>query len=408
MAFRNRLLVVALSGAVLFLFTIWSAPFAVSNGLRLWIWLKARQEHLTVKIDKIEAPFLRPVVMRGLRIVSAPDAAFHVEVNAPQSKLGLSLKAILLHASGRAIQTLSVDDLRMEIQRGKATKPSLTENGWRTLQKLLPGNFAFERLNLRIEMGPTVIVARNVSVSGNEIESGRFGTDQVMIVSPWFRQTFSQLRGATKWEENRLTLAGLSLTRGLDLPSATGDLSHLAHQNIGLEFDVEVFGGKLRAEISHDWRSDGANWNLVGSATNISLAQTSEAIGSAESVDGLLHACKFSFRGNFLDPTRATGWLWTELTAPAWRERSADVVMLGATLSSRQIEIEQLYLKQGKNELTLKGEASFPTNSFEWLDSDFRGDISASIVNLGDFARLFGANRGDFAGAIAIEGTVNA
>jgi hypothetical protein len=125
-------------------------------------------------------------------------------------------------------------------------------------------------------------------------------------------------------------------------------------------------------------------------------------------VGGLLHACKFSFRGNLLDPTRATGWLWTELTAPAWRERAADVVMLGATLSNRQVEIEQLYVKQGKNELTLHGEASFPTNRFEWLNSNFRGDISASIVNVGDFARLFGANRGDFAGAIAIEGTVNA
>jgi hypothetical protein len=408
MAFRNRLLVVALLGALLFLFTIWSVPFVVSNGLRAWIWWKARQERLTVKIDRIEAPFLRPVVMRGFHILSAHDAAVHTEVNAARITVDLSLKTILLHTSGRAIRTLSADALRMEIRCSNAATPSLTERGWRTLQKLLPGSFNVERFDLRVETGRTVVLLRNVSVSGNEIESGRFGTDQVTIVSPWFRQTFSQLRGATKWEDNRFTLAGLSLTRGLDLPSATSDLSHLARQNIGLEFDIEVFGGKLRADISHDWRSDGANWNLVGSATDISLAQTAEAIGSAEQVGGLLHACKFSFRGNLLDPTRATGWLWTELTAPAWRERAANVVMLGATLSNQQVEIEQLYVKQGKNELTLSGEASFPTNSFEWLNSDFRGDISASIANLGDFARLFGANRGDFAGAIAVEGTVKA
>src|SRR5260370_28170117 len=34
--------------------------------------------------------------------------------------------------------------------------------------------------------------------------------------------------------------------------------------------------------------------------------------------------------------------------------------------------------------------------------------MSASISNLGNFAGLFGANPGDFAGEIAIEGTINA
>ncbi|PYL09499.1 MAG: hypothetical protein DME34_02540, partial [Verrucomicrobia bacterium] len=62
----------------------------------------------------------------------------------------------------------------MEIRRRDSTQPSLSESGWRTLQKLLPGSFDFQRLNVRIETSPAVVLLRNASLSGNEIEAGRF------------------------------------------------------------------------------------------------------------------------------------------------------------------------------------------------------------------------------------------
>ncbi len=390
------------------LFAIWFSPPAVSNGLRMWIWWRARQQGLTVKIDIIDAPFLRPVVLRGFHMASARDSAFHIEVNAVRATVGLSLKAIVMHRSERAIRTLSTEGLRLEIHRSNRAGLSLTESGWATLQKLLPGSLDLGRFDLRVEDGPAVILLRNVSLSASEIDAGRFSADEVTIASPWFRQTFSHLRGATKWEDNRLTLAGLSLTRGLDLPSVTADLSRLGKKTVGLDFDVEVFGGKIRASISNEWRPHVSNWNMMGSAADISLAQTSEAIGLTDHAGGLLHACKFTFRGDPRDVTHATASLWTEVTGLTWRDRAADVIMLGAALYNRQVEVEQIYIKQKNNQLTLRGEASFPTTSSDWLKPDFRGDISASINNLGDFAGLFGANPGDFAGEIAVEGIINA
>ena len=390
------------------LFAIWFTPSAVSNGLRLWIWWRARQQGLTVKIDEVDAPFLRPVVLRGFHMVSAHQATFHIDVSAARATVGLSLKAIVLHMGRRAIRSLSTEGLHLVIHRTEPAGTSLTESGWATLQKLLPGNLDLGRFDLRVEDGAAVILLRSVSLSASEIEAGRFSADEVTIASPWFRQTFSHLRGATKWEDNRLTLAGLSLTRGLDLPSVTTDLSRLDKQNIRVDFDAEVFGGKIRASISNEWRSQVSNWNLMGSAADISLAQTAEAIGFTDRMGGLLHACNFTFRGDARDVTHATASLWTEITGLSWRSRAAEVIMIGAALYNRQVELEQLYIKQKKNQLTLRGEASFPTNSSDWLKPDFRGDISASISNLGDFAGLFGANPGDFAGEITIEGTINA
>ena len=103
------------------------------------------------------------------------------------------------------------------------------------------------------------------------------------------------------------------------------------------------------------------------------------------------------------DLANATASIWTEVTGLTWRDRTAEIVMLGASLYSRQVDIEQLYVKQRRNELTLSGESALPRGGEL---PDFRGDISAAIGDVSDFARLLGWNPSDFAGEIAVSGTV--
>jgi hypothetical protein len=272
---------------------------------------------------------------------------------------------------------------------------------------MLPENLTITNSELRIENGTTLVLLRNGFLSANQSEAGRFTAAEVMIASPWFHQTFSQLHGATHWEADHLTIAGLTLTHGLDLQSATADLSRLGNQRVGLQFDADAFGGKIRGNISHEWRSQHSNWKIAGGATDISLEQTSEAFGFADRVSGLLHAGNFTFRGNLAEPDRVTASLWSELTGLTWRNRTAEAIMLGAALYNRRIQLQQLYIKQQANQFTLSGEAAFPTSASGWLSPDFRGNISASIDQLGDFAALFGAYAGDFAGKITIDGAMD-
>src|SRR4030095_11009768 len=296
--FRLAILLIVLGG----LLAIWLAPSAVSNGVRWWVWWNARQEGLIINIDKIDAPFLRPVVIRRFRVTSAPGNAFLIDLTTTQATLDLNFKRILLHTRGHAIRTLSIQGLRGELHHSNLAGRAITQRGWKTLHKLLPQKLSIVSPDVRLENGSTVILLRNALLSASETEAGRFSAAEIIIASPWFRQTFSNLRGATNWQDNRLTLAGLTLTHGLDLQAITADLSRLGQQHIGLEFDAGAFGGKIRANISHQWRSQRANWKLAGSASDISLAQTSEALGFTDRVDGLLHACNFSFRGNLGDP----------------------------------------------------------------------------------------------------------
>ncbi len=406
MPFKNRLFFAGLLILTATLIAIWFAPLIVSKGVRLWVWWKARQEGLVVNLDEIDAPLLRPVVIRGCRLRSGPDDAFQFEFTVKQASLDLNFKHILLGTRGRAVRDFSIQELRGELRRSNPAGRKMTQGGWATLHKLLPQNLSVASLDIRVEVGPTTILLRKGLLSASEIEAGRFSAAEVMIESPWLRQTFSDLRGATNWQNDRLTVAGLSLTHGLDLQSITADFSRLADQRVGVEFDVDAFGGKIRANISQEWHSQPANWKIAGSASGISLAQTSEAIGFTDRIDGLLHACNFTLSGNLAEPSHVIASLWTELTALTWRNRTAEAITFGAVLYNRQIQLQQLYIRQKTNQLTLSGEASFP-NSSDWFSPDFRGEISASINQLGDFAALFGANPGDFAGKIAVDGTMN-
>lgn len=408
---RNRLLLllICLSILILALLCVLLAPVSVSSGLRLWTRWQARQQGVIVDLGKVDAPFLRPVAIRTLRITDANGSPFHIDLSADHLVLDLNLARILFGARGRAVRSLSVEKLQFHINRNlSAAQGQKSQLAWATLQKLLPDNINLSNFDLRIEDGTDVFLLRHAALSASEIEAGRFRAGEVTIASLLLHQTFSNLRGATKWQDNRLTLGGISLERGLDLESVTIDFSRLAKARADFQFDLDTFGGKIRASFSDEWRLGHGVWNFVGSASDISLAQTAEAIGFTDQVGGSLHACKLTFRGDPQDLARAAASVWIELGDPTWRDREAEVIMVGAALYNRQIQLQQLYVKQRDNQLTMSGQGSLPSKSSEWLSPDFRGTISGSINDLGAFASLFGAQPDEFAGAVAIDGTVNA
>src|SRR5436190_1619814 len=407
MRFKSRLPLVGLLLLLAALLTVWLTPSTVSHGVRWWIWWWARQEGFTINIDKIDAPFLRPVVIHQLRLRNAHDDTLRVDLTITDALFDLDFKHILLHRRGRAIRNLSIREMHGELRRTNPTVRAITRRGWATLHRMLPENLTITDSEVRIENGSTLVLLRNGFLSANQTEAGRFTAAEVIIASPWFHQTFSQLHGATHWEANHLTIAGLTLTHGLDLQSATADLSRLGNQCVELTFGPVEVGGKTRGNISDEWRSHHSNWKIAGGATDISLEQTSEAFGFADRVSGLLHAGNFTFRGNLAEPDRVTASLWSELTGLTWRNRTAEAIMLGAAVYNRRIQLQQLYIKQQRNQFPLAGGAAVPTSASGWLSPDFRGNISASIDQLGEFASLFGANAGDFAGKITIDGAMD-
>lgn len=405
---KNRLLFISLAVLIVALGMILFAPFVVSNGLRIWLRWQAHRQHLKIDYGKISAPLLRPVSIERIHVTSEPGSATRIDLNGEQAVFHLNLAKIVA-GRGNGIRTLLIKSARAEIRRDyseSAQEPA--HFNWSALQSLLPVNFDIGHLDLRVENGPTVVLLSNASISGSQIESGRFTAGEFTITSPLFRQKFSLLRGAIKWQENRLTIAGMNLANGLDLQFVTIDLSRLDKERADLQFDLDVLGGKIRGSVSNEWPGKHSLWNVAGTASGISLEQSSETFGFTDRLGGSLRACNFTFRGDPRDPMTGTASIWTELNGLSWHNRAADVIMLGAVFYNRQIQLQQLYIKQRKNELSMSGQGAIPSKSMDWLNPDFRGQILGNINDLGQFAELFGAAPKAFAGAIAIEGTLNA
>jgi hypothetical protein len=405
MSFRKRLVVFVLILLVAGALDALLAPFVVARGVRLWVWWAAKQQGLSAEIERIDAPFLRAVTIRNLSVGPGKGAGRDISFRAASVVIDLNLHGWIFGEHAKLLRSAQVDRLSGNI-RVRGTARVAVEPDWRPWARLLPEDFQINDLNLDVTTATTAVSFRDVLLTASAIESGRFFARQIFVTSPLLRQTFTNLRGATSWESARLTIAGIPLARGLDLEALTIDLSRLTKRRVGIDLQLDTYGGTLRASFQGR-AGEKFSIDLAGSASNISLAQISGAVGFLEPVTGSVRASKFTFRGNPSEFLDATGSIWMEATDFAWRARRADSVMIGATYYNRHLEVDQLYVRQRENELTVNGELLWPKQLKSWVQLPFRGELNATIPDLNGFAQLFGATTGDFSGALTAEGELD-
>ncbi len=397
MRLKRRLFITAAALLLIVVLVVALAPIMVASGLRFWANRVAQREGWTLQVETIEAPLLRPVIVRNVRIQSTSPAPFQFDCAASRVEISFSLSGIFT-SSQRTLHSLNVDGLSLNIRSSQSVAAPSPQTFWSILEKLQADNFRFSGMQLHIENGVTSVDVQDGVVTGSELEAGILTARQVTIVSSWFNKTLTNLRGAASWQENRLALGAISLMPGFDIDTITIDLSQIGNSRIGLQVNLDAFGGKIRARISSDDRGGRRTWDVAGDSAGVSLAQMSDALEGENRASGSLHASKFTFRGEMNDLKNASATLWAEITGLTWRDRTADNVMIGASLYNRAVQIEQLYIKQRNNQLTLSGEFGWPEKWTDGIKPAFRGDISAAINDLGDLARLFGWSASDFSG----------
>jgi hypothetical protein len=404
MSFRKRLVIFLLALLVLAGLDALCAPFVVAHGVRYWIVWAAKKHHFSAAVGEIEAPFLGEVTIRNLRLTST-DAMTNVELHVSRLVVDLNLRGWLLTKRAHVLRSVEAANLTGKINVSPQTA-STRKLDWKLLSQLLPDNVRCDHVDFDVTAATTTIHFRNVALTASAIESGKFLAREISVNSPLLRQTFSNLRGATSWEAGRLTIAGIPLVPRLDLEALTIDFSHLARRRLGIDLHLDSYGGTLRASFQGR-AGEKFGIDIAGSAANVSLTQFCLALGFREPITGAVRASKFTFRGNpgeFLDGTAS---LWIELTNFAWRARRADNVMLGATYYNRRLEVDQLYVRQRQNELTVNGELAWPKGPGGWTRPPFRGQLNAAIPDLNGFAQFLGATTGDFSGAIFAEGNLD-
>lgn len=378
-------------------------PLLMERSIAAWLRYEARRSGLVLGFSEIRAPLLRPVEIRELKIVGAGLDADHFEFDAARVEAGLSFAAFF----GGSEKSHFLSSLRVEhakfFVRGRAPL-SAGPVDWAALARLLPERFEIFADQLRLEQPFSLLAFQDTKFSGSKGNSGILSISAVEMRAPFLEQRFAHVRGVTRWQDDRLSVGSVNLLEGFTIDSLVIDLTGLRAGRVGTDLGVSVLGGKMRANIATERPGKTRLWEAAGTASGISLPQLASALGLTVPVQGMVRASKFTFRGDPRDFLNATASVWTELTDFSWRERNADVIMLGANFYGRTVQLQQLFIKQRHNELTLSGETAIGT---EWLNPDFRGDISASINDLGQFAELFGASPEAFAGKVAARGRMH-
>ncbi|MGI9113473.1 MAG: hypothetical protein ACR2FX_00290 [Chthoniobacterales bacterium] len=404
MSAKNRLLL-ALS-ILLLLLALGSllSPFVLTHTVALWLRYEAQRSGLTITTSEIRAPFLHPVEILGLHVLRPGVGGAHFEMSAPHVEAGFRLASLFDRSErSRPLRSLRIEHARV-VLRGRALA-SAGNVDWATLGSLLPEEFEISADDILCAQSLARVELHDTRISGTTRGSGALTIGSIELGGPYLQKTFADVHGVTRWQDGRLTIGAIRLLEGLSIDSLALDLRRLRATRIAAEGSVTVFNGNLRANLATERTGSTRMWEAAGSASGVSLSQLAPALGWTEPVNGSLRASKFSFRGDPRDLLHATASLWTELTGFNWRERNADVIMIGANYYERTVQLQELYIKQRGNELTLSGETSLSAN---WLNPDFRGDVSGSIGDLGEFAELLGAETDAFAGKVAIRGRVHA
>jgi hypothetical protein len=349
---------------------------------------------------------LRPIVLHQVQLRTALGSGFEVNVEVPRAVVGLNLRSILTSSEKRPLRHLAIENARAVIRQDPTSAPASNRRELPAFELPFADSFRLSHLDLRFENGSTIVVARDVSLTASEIETGAVTIGEVAVASPLLSQRFKDLRGATSWQNDRLTLGAITLARGIDIDTLTADFSRLASRRISLAASIDVFGGTVRANVTSDSREGRRLWDVAGNASDISLAQMSQVLASRDSATGTVRTCQFRFRGSASNLKQSTASIWAEVNALAWGSRKADAIMLGASLYNRRLHLDQLYVKQRENELTMSGDSPLSLRPGDWMKPELNADVSAQIKDVDAFARLFGARAGEYTGALTFEGSL--
>ncbi len=146
------------------------------------------------------------------RLARARNAGHEVALRAATVVIDLNLRGWIFRKDASLLRSVRMDSLTGSI-RIPAKPAAAATLDWRPWARLLPEKFQINELNLDVASSTTSVRLRGILLTASAIESGRFFAREIFVTAPLLRQTYRNLRGATSWEESRLTIAGIPLAQ---------------------------------------------------------------------------------------------------------------------------------------------------------------------------------------------------
>jgi hypothetical protein len=241
----------------------------------------------------------------------------------------------------------------------------------------------------------------------SELEPGIIRIGRLVVKQPWLERSFSLVRGTTALHDSQLLFARLRLAPEVEIKTYSADFRELARGRLKQEIHLEAFGGSIKAEAEMRPDAETVQFEAGGRFSEIEIGQAAAFLGLSEAAGGTIKEGTFAFRGSPKEVEKATTRVYIEATNFQWESRQWDLLVLGADLIERRLQVHDFVLDQGHNRLSLNGEITLPQGQQRWWQSDFNCNIAAGIDNLTELSALLLPEFKYAAGRVNIEGVVH-
>lgn len=270
-----------------------------------------------------------------------------------------------------------------------------------------PGLIMVRDADVIVERDGDYFRSSGVNFSLGETTPGTFRATQVLWKAGRVRNVFHNVGGLTSLQDSRVTFAGLILTPEVTVQAFTVSVGDIAEGKFTLSTRVAAFGGAIEAEAETAIADQQLRFDVTGTFSKINVAGLAGFLGLSEAAGGTVNEGRFSFRGTPRDFSHAEATVRLEAGSFQWDSRQWDSLVLGLSLLEQRLQVPELRLRQGKNQLTLTGNMALPQAGAKWWERQFDFKVDADIQNLTDLSALLLPEFKYAAGRLFVKGAVS-
>lgn len=213
----------------------------------------AHQHGIDLEIDKVQGSIFEPVAFYGIKVTAFSAARTATSIEITRADVDISLASLVFKRGVGCLRSVSLDGLegKIKLQPGNSDTgiPLDGDAGNPWVEKLIPSRLNATHVNLLFQRGNEFVQLQNLSGLVSDREPGTVQIDKLIVNQSWLAKTFSSVKGATAFQDSRISIANLSLENNLTITNASSDLMEMGNGRLKVDFDLAAFDGSIRGEM---------------------------------------------------------------------------------------------------------------------------------------------------------------
>lgn len=380
---------------VLLLFAaVWSAQGPLLRVLaRAALPAMARANGRELDFDVLDARFFRPIVLGNVHLHDAAGS----DVRATRVELAFASLPELLRRPRCMIRSLIVRELSGGLHLGwpgpsPSAAPTAEAKFFRAAMAW-PPVVEITATKFFLSQGDRHLLCKDASLSLSEESTGRLQIGEAGLWAGSWSKILGALRGATAWRDGTAYFSDVAAGEDIIIDSLAVGLGGPS----SLALRARAFGGSLSA----DWSAEPRTTAAVN-AFDLSLDAVGRFLALQPALRGRLGTLKFTFSGDPHAPYDAQSSLRVEAADFSYDKRSFATLRGGASMSGRQLKIDQCELEQKGNRVSVRGSLQLPATRADWRTSDVSLETDATVGDLQVLSDLFGRPWSKISGGLTL------